>query len=161
MTLGKGADIITYKMLFTKGEYIMTKKEALEKIGFIVTTTSGGSMRPLFRHKRDNAVIVRPQCEPKKNDVALFIFKDEYVLHRIIKVKDDYYITRGDNCAHTETVLKSEVIGVLESFTRNGRSYNCKSSFSYRLYCRLWAFLTPFRIAFYKIRDKIVYLMKR
>ena len=88
----------------------MSIEEGLKKNGYHASTTSGYSMYPLLRDRRDN-IVVRP-CSGrlKKYDVPLYKRGNEYVLHRIIKVLPDGYVICGDNCINKEYNIKDENI---------------------------------------------------
>lgn len=124
----------------------------LEKHGFYASNTLGVSMRPLFKTHRDVIVVKRPEGELKKYDVALYVSpRGKYILHRVVKVKEDEYLIRGDNTYMIEHVPKDSVIGVLVKFNRRGKSHTTEE-FSYRLYSRFWNFIYPIRFVFHKIR---------
>lgn len=117
----------------------------LEKHGTYASTTSGVSMEPLFRTRRDMVIIEKPKGELKKYDVALYrLLSGKYVLHRVIKVKPNEYIIRGDNTYIKEHVSKDRVIGVLTGFNRKGKSHSV-NDLSYRVYSRVWNFIYPLR----------------
>ena len=102
-------------------------------------------MRPLFKTHRDVVVISSPKGELRKYDVALYPRWDgRCVLHRVVGVKDDVYLIRGDNTYKLERVPKSRVIGVMTAFNRKGKQYDL-SEFSYRFYSRFWNFIYPIR----------------
>ena len=115
----------------------------LEKDGVYVSTTSGVSMYPMLRDRRDTVIIQPPLERLKKYDVALFHRGDKYVLHRVIKVMPDSYIIRGDNCIATEHVKDSDVIGKLVQFYRADREKNM-NSIGYKLYSRFIVLVHPF-----------------
>ena len=119
-------------------------EEQLLKYGSYATNTVGVSMKPLFKTKRDVVIIKKPDGELKKYDVALYPRGDKYVLHRVIKVRDDDYVIRGDNTFSKEYIKKSDVIGVLYAFNRKGRRHDV-SEFGYKFYSRFWNFLYPIR----------------
>lgn len=132
-------------------EYSSIKNE-LETQGFYVCRSYGVSMQPLFKTHRDVIVLESPKRELKKYDVVLYgVGDDEYFLHRIIKVTPDHYLIRGDNTFVIERVKKESVIGVLISYTRNGKKHSV-SDFSYKLYSRVWNFIYPFRFILRKSR---------
>ncbi len=119
----------------------------LEKHGTYASTTSGVSMEPLFRTRRDMVIIEKPKGELKKYDVALYRDRrGKYILHRVIKVKPNEYIIRGDNTYIKEHVPKDRVIGVLTGFNRKGKSHSATDR-SYRVYSRVWNFIYPLRYA--------------
>ena len=128
-------------------------EDELSKHGVYASTTSGVSMRPLFRTGRDMVIISKPTGEEKKYDVVLY--RDghgKYILHRIIAVKDSFYIIRGDNTYVRERVHKSRIIGVLTEFNRRGKRGSV-DSFGFKLYSRVWNFLyLPRAAAYYILR---------
>ena len=117
----------------------------LEKYGVYASNTKGVSMEPLFRTNRDMVVISRPVGELRKYDVALYRSPaGKYILHRIVGVKDDVYLIRGDNTYTLERVPKQAVIGVLTEFNRKGRAGKC-TDISYRIYSVVWTSIYPIR----------------
>ena len=120
-------------------------ENCLKTEGCYVSLTSGVSMRPLFKTHRDVVVISSPKEELRKYDVALYPRGDgRYVLHRVVGVKDDVYLIRGDNTYKIERVPKSLVVGVMTAFNRKGKQYDL-SEFSYKFYSRFWNFIYPVR----------------
>ncbi len=131
---------------------LLSAEQVLADKGFFVTTTSGVSMLPLFRDRRDR-IVVKPVSERlKKYDVPLYRRGDKLVLHRIIKVKEDHYIIRGDNCIEREIVKDERIVGVLSEFYRNDKHYTVED-FGYKLYSRLWVFISPAIIFCKKIKS--------
>jgi hypothetical protein len=109
-------------------------------------------MRPLFRTNRDMVILKRPESPLVKYDVVLYkLPSGRYVLHRIIGVKDDVYIIRGDNTFTLELVPRSEILAVLTEFNRKGRRVSI-DNFGYRVYSRVWNFIYPLRFICHKMR---------
>ena len=120
----------------------MSIEEGLKKNGYHASTTSGYSMYPLLRDRRDN-IVVRP-CSGrlKKYDVPLYKRGNEYVLHRIIKVLPDGYVICGDNCINKEYNIKDEnILGVLTEVYRNNKKINM-DGLPYKIYVRMCRFFT-------------------
>lgn len=116
----------------------------------VILTTTGTSMLPLLRHRRDRVCLIKPQEQPlKKYDLPLFIRDDgKYILHRIVEVTPDGYGVAGDNqCVIEFPVRHSQVIGVVKGFWRGGGYISC-DGFLYRVYCRLWVSAFPVRRLF-------------
>ena len=123
----------------------------LDKHGTYASTTSGVSMEPLFRTRRDMVIIAKPEGELKKYDVALYRDRrGKYILHRVIRVKENEYIIRGDNTYKPEHIAKTRIIGVLTGFNRKGKSYSVTDR-SYRAYARIWNFIYPARYVFHGV----------
>ena len=139
-----------------EGEALSTLERELSENGIYASVTSGTSMQPLFRTHRDVVVIARPCGEIKRYDVVLYKAADtgKYILHRVLRVREHFYVVRGDNTYIQECVPKSEILGVLISFTRKGKSRTVKSA-GYILYSRIWCFIYPFRLAYAFLRRRI------
>lgn len=126
-------------------------EDELNSSGIFASTTSGVSMEPLFRTHRDVVIIARPEGELKKYDVALYRTRaGKYVLHRVVKVKADEYLIRGDNTYSIERVAKDRIIGVLVEFNRKGKKHKCTDR-SYIIYSRVWNFIYPLRFVIHHI----------
>lgn len=120
-------------------------EEVLEQKGVYVSTTAGVSMYPLLRHRRDTIVIRPVTGRLKKYDVPLYRRGNDYVLHRIVKVKPDSYVICGDNCLRREYGITDEqIIGVLSGVVRGEQTIDL-NGWKYRLYCRVWVALYPVR----------------
>ena len=94
-------------------------------------------MRPLIRQGKDAVVIGKPAGRLKKYDVALYKSGDKYLLHRVLEVRDGYYITAGDNNTFLEKIPDERVIGVMTELNRGGKPYDL-NSFKYRFYVKNW-----------------------
>ena len=110
-------------------------EENLAQNGVHVSTTSGYSMYPMLRDRRDRVVILPVDGKRlKRYDLPLYKRPNgKYVLHRILRVKEDHYIIRGDNTYQLERVPFDWVIGYVDEFYRNGKHVSAASR-SYRLY---------------------------
>ena len=114
-------------------------KEILEKTGKYTGLTTGTSMRPIIHQHRDNIIVVKPTGRLKKYDVPVFQAKNgKYIMHRIIEVYDDHYITMGDNRRDREYVTDDMICGVLVGFYKDGKKYiYCQNSKAYKLYSKI------------------------
>ena len=114
------------------------KRRVLEEVGAYVSTPSGRSMRPMLRGEKDNILVEKPTGRLKKFDVALYARRDgTSVLHRVVRVRENDYGMRGDNCDYTEYgVTDEDLIGVLTGFWRGDRFIPVTQR-RYRLYVRL------------------------
>ncbi len=126
--------------------------DILKRDGFLVYKTRGVSMRPLFKENRD-LVTIRPfEGTLKKYDVPLYRRRDRrFTLHRIIAVRDNDYVIRGDNTFVKEYVPRSDVVGVLTEFKRKGKNHTVDET-GYRVYVRVWHFIYPLRWVLHKLR---------
>ncbi|MBE6583834.1 MAG: hypothetical protein E7649_02455 [Ruminococcaceae bacterium] len=135
----------------------------IEKIlgeqGVYVSTTSGVSMVPMLRDRRDTIVIKPAKERLKKYDVALYRRGDSYVLHRVIKVLPDSYVIRGDNCIKKEFgITDADILGKLVEFYRKDKRVDM-NKLSYRAYCVMICAAHPF--VSLKLRLKFLFARKR
>ena len=121
--------------------------------GYYVSTTVGWSMYPMLRNRRDRIVLLPKGSDRlKKFDLPLYRRPDgKYILHRIIGVRSDCYVIRGDNTYVKEYVPEEWIIGYVSEFYREDRHVLVSSKF-YRLYAVVWNFIYPIRRLFVSAR---------
>ncbi|MBQ9132521.1 MAG: S24/S26 family peptidase [Clostridia bacterium] len=121
-------------------------EQHLREQGFYVSTTVGMSMWPMLKNRRDR-IVIRPVGDRPlgRLDVPLYRRPDgKYVLHRILRVKEDHFVIRGDNTYALERVPKDWVIGYLAEFYRKGKHVKVDSR-AYRCYAAVWQGIYPVR----------------
>ena len=124
------------------------KLSIIRQKGFYLSTPSGTSMLPMLAGGVDQAVIVALPGKAKKGDVLLYEDKDgQNVLHRVIKVKSDGYLLRGDNRYYAEFVPFDRVIAILSSYFKGEKQIDCKKSLRYRFYSQRRMLTYPMRRA--------------
>lgn len=137
--------------------------KALESTKEIAVATSGSSMLPLLKGGRDIAVVKKAEGKIKKNDVVLYKSpsKNRYLLHRVIRVKGDTLVIRGDNNIFCEYgITKTDIKGVMTGFYRDG-VYHALSGFLYNLYVfSLKVFIYPAKRVIIQIKIRAQRLMK-
>ncbi len=125
-------------------------REAFERDpdAVVALTTSGTSMYPMLRDRKDVVYLKKLSAPPKKYDVVLFQ-RDSgaYVLHRIVRVEPDgTCVFCGDNQTVFERVPNpDQLVAVATSFKRGRFQIDCRKSISYYLYSRLWPKTRLFR----------------
>ena len=136
-------------------------EEELEKNGSLVYTNKGRSMMPLLRQDRDLMVIEKKGPERcKKYDAVLFKRGNRYVMHRILKVREnDYYIV-GDNCRKGEYVREEQILGVLRQVVRDGKTISVEDP-AYLRYVHLWCDAYPLRAGLFFVRDGVRHVGSR
>ena len=117
-------------------------------------------MRPMLRENRDLVVIVPPVSRLQKFDVAFYRRGEQYVLHRVIGSEDGYYRIRGDNTFSAERVPDKDVIGVLTSFRRKGKTHAVTEP-GYRFYARFWNAIYPLRWLWHQFRRGLIRLARK
>ena len=133
-----------------------TFDEIIERDGRLIYTNKGDSMLPLIKEGRDLLVIEKTNGRPLyKRDTG------QYVLHRIVKVRQNDYVICGDNRANMEYgITDRHIIGVLTAVIRNGKELSVNST-KYKLYVYLWYLLFPFRFVFIKAQNLIRRIKKK
>ncbi len=128
----------------------MTFEEVLEREGRLVYTNVGISMLPLLRQGKDLFVVEKRGPERlRAGDVVLYRRPpNQYVLHRIVKVRERDYVILGDNCVNREYGITDEdILGVLTGFVREGK-HHIVTEKGYRLYSFLMVRGADVRIFF-------------
>lgn len=137
-------------------------EDVIEDQSFYVGTTSGVSMYPMLRHRRDTIIVGPVEGKLKKYDVPVYKSDGKYIMHRVIKVMPDHYIIRGDNCINKEYVTQDMIIGKLDEFYRNPKDVSSDkmrdvkpvrmNGWKYKLYSRIWVKIFPIRLMYKKVR---------
>lgn len=140
-----------------------TFEEELARAGELVYTNVGTSMLPLLRQNRD-LMIIRSK-EPgrcRKYDAVLYKrHSGQYVLHRILKVRDKDYVICGDHCYRREYgITEEQIFGVLRGVERDGRQWSV-TDWKYRIYVHLWCDFFPIRAMILWTKEKLRHMRRR
>ncbi len=140
-----------------------TYKDHLEKYGTLTYRNVGISMMPLLKQGRDIFTVTKKTSERcKKYDVVLYKRPpQQFVLHRVIKVRENDYIILGDNCINKEYgITDNDIIGVMTEFVRKGKKITVNNRI-YRFYSFIWVNFADIRIFFKKVKFKIKGIFKK
>ena len=132
-------------------DHSLSIEDELLTHGSYASNTLGPSMRPLFKTHRDVVVMQPLDREIKKYDIVLYKDPRGYILHRVVKIKGNTLVIRGDNTFKPEFVEKERIIARVVSFNRKGKRHTVNDR-GYRLYVRFWNFIYPVRFVLRKIR---------
>lgn len=140
-----------------------TYEKELERHGSFTFTNVGTSMMPLLRQNKDLFVIEKKTGKGcKKYDAVLFKRANgQYVLHRILKVREKDYVLCGDHQFHREYgVTDDQILGVMRAVIRDGVTISVTDK-KYQMYVHLWCDFFYIRAAIlwmkmfpYRIRRK-------
>lgn len=118
-----------------------TIEEELERQDYILLQTTGISMEPLLHNRRSSVVIQKAPPTLKKYDVVLFrrAATEEYVLHRVLKVRENDYLICGDNGIYKEPVSRERILGIMTGFypDEDSKLVPCEDK-EYRKYLRMF-----------------------
>ncbi len=133
---------------------ISSFEEQLKKNGTLVYYNVGDSMMPLLKENRDLMVLSVPSGQIRKYDAILYKRESgQYVMHRVVGIRNDGYVLCGDNRYIKEYGVKQEqVLAVLTSVLRKGKEIST-DSLQYRLYVHLWCDFFPIRAAVLRVID--------
>lgn len=100
-------------------------EDVLDKDGELYFTNVGFSMYPLIRQREDILYIIKTDIY-HKGDIVLYKYNDKYILHRIIKIKDNNIVTAGDyNYFIDKKIDRSLLLGkLIEIRKKDGRVIN-------------------------------------
>ena len=129
-------------------------EDLLARDGKLVYKIKGVSMEPMLRQDRDLVIIRVPASRLKKYDVALYKRGSSYVLHRVIAVREDRYLIRGDNTYVLEHVPKRNVIGIVTHILR-GEKVIEMSDPAYQTYVASLNRIYPLRKKLWQLRRSI------
>lgn len=105
----------------------------------------GVSMLPMLRQGKDAVEIAPLPPRLKKYDLPVYRYPSgKYVMHRVVEVRDEYYVCLGDNTWEYERITPEQLIGVVSAFKRGDRRVSVDAP-GYRLYCRVWVAIFPVR----------------
>ncbi len=122
--------------------------------------TVGVSMQPLLYERQTHTTVI-PLCSAQKGDLLLYVRPSgALVLHRCMRLDDDYYYMRGDNTYGLERICKAQAIGIATNIYRKGKSFALRSHRPYRVYVRLWNLIYPIRWLLWKCRRTARRLLK-
>lgn len=137
-------------------------EEQLDRHGSFTFRNTGVSMMPLLKQGRDLFTVRKKQDGERaaEYDVVLYRRGEQYVLHRVLELKEDGYIIRGDNCLFNEDVKENQVIGIMTGYVRKGKSFSTDSP-EFAAYTKRMLMLSPVRIAYGRAKLKIKRTFKR
>ena len=103
-------------------EYVSVLKEMVEQGMEVSMTVSGTSMEPFLIHNRDRIYFQKPNGPIKKGDMVFYRRKSgAYVMHRVMRVKNNQYYLAGDHQTFIEGPIEvTQIFAKLVSVERAG-----------------------------------------
>ena len=139
-------------------------ENVLDEIGFIAHPIKGISMMPMLNQHKDTVYIVAVRGEDrgrlKKHDIPLYRRPNgQYVLHRILAVKKDHYIIRGDNLVTLEYIPFDWILGKTELYYKDGVEHDLSNS-EYLAYVNKITRLWRVKALYYRVRRIVGRIIK-
>lgn len=134
-----------------------TYETYLNETGRLIGPFKGTSMLPMLRQGKDVFIVEKSGTDRcKRGDVVLYRRPpDQYVLHRIIAVRESDYVILGDNCIAREYgITDADILGVMTGFIRNGKEHSVHE-FGYRAYCAIWMRTRALRVGWLRLKGAV------
>ena len=105
----------------------------------------GFSMLPMLRQGIDRVELAPLPEKLEKYDLPVYQYPSgKVVMHRVVDVKQDHYICRGDNTYSDEYITEDMLIGKVTAFLRGEKRIEVTDPV-YRWYARCWVAIYPVR----------------
>lgn len=111
-------------------------KQRLKTDDFVISNINGNSMSPFLNEHSDRVVVSRVNRDIHLYDVVLYEVNNKYILHRVIGIKDDEYVIRGDNRILEEHIQKDKIIGILIAYYSNDEYVEINDDINLKWYKR-------------------------
>ena len=100
-------------------------EQVLQQTGALLRPVQGDSMMPLLDQRTDLVKVIPCGQRLKPHDLPLYRRPSgELVLHRIVKVRRNHYLIRGDNRIYYEKVPFDWVVGLAVGRLRNDEYFD-------------------------------------
>ena len=139
---------------FNNSEFLPEVVKMLNERHTVTLRLRGFSMRPFLEDGRDQALLTKLVTIKKGDAVLAEVTPGHYVLHRIISIKGENVVLRGDGNIEVERCSLADIKGFAIGFYRNGRTKLDRTNvLKWRFYSLGWTTLFPLRrylLAFYR-----------
>lgn len=119
-------------------------KDKLDDGGEVVFTLTGNSMLPFMKDGKTTVTIKKVENKLKRGDIVFYRVNNQYILHRILRVKKNYVIICGDGLNRLEFVEEKNIFAVLVRFQNDSKVIDINNKW-YRFKAKLWMLLRPIR----------------
>jgi len=119
----------------------------------------GTSMYPTLLNGKHKVVLVSYRREYLKvGIIALFVYKEKHILHRLVSIKENQLIFQGDNQPNIrEYIEEKDIVGIVEYIiSSTGKITDCKKQLFF-IKNRLWRPIYQYHLLFIgKIKNLFV-----
>ena len=133
-------------------EYVTVLKEMVEQGMEVSTTIFGASMEPFLKDKRDRIYFRKTEETIQKGDMVFFQRNTgEYVMHRVMQVRNHQYYMAGDHQTFLEGPIEAtQIFAKVVSVERAG-IWLTEEDRIWKFYANWWRRLFWLR----KVRNKL------
>lgn len=150
------------KKQVTMEELMPLFREQLESGRKIQFAPAGISMRPMLEHKVDQVFLEKATKDNvKKWDVVLFKADNgAYILHRVISLNENGFVTRGDNnYGNDKWQPYDALLGKVYKYEHKGKMHEI-GAFSYKVYVVFWMMSFGIRKLMMRLKNKLKSIIK-
>lgn len=120
-------------------EYMAVLEDMVGQGLEVTLNVSGTSMEPFLVHKRDTVYLGAPTRPLRAGDVVCYRRRNgQYVMHRIMKRRENQFFLAGDHQTTLEGPVEQEqIFAVMLSVNRNGR-WITENDGIWKYYASVW-----------------------
>ncbi len=141
------------RMLANRDFFDMTKT-LLDEGHSVSLTVKGHSMWPFYKNGITRVILKRDD-DYRKGDVILFEKAGRYVLHRLIRIDGDVFITRGDNNPKEESLTRDRVHARVKLYGDAHHKHEPRNPIR-RMNVALWRLIRPLWFFLRRLKQKWV-----
>lgn len=97
-------------IIFGKIKMIFSHDDNFEIFGYYLFNVDTGSMEPTIMH--NDIIVVKKDADFSENDIVTFKKDKSYITHRVVRIRGNNVVTKGDaNNTEDVAIKKEDVIG--------------------------------------------------
>lgn len=145
---------------FVNADFIPEIIKLLNEGHTVTLQLRGYSMRPFLEDGRDKALLIKSKNPHLGAPVLAEVSPGHYVLHRIISMKGEDVVLRGDGNIGVERCKLSDIKGEAIGFYRKGRkSIDKTNGLKWCTYSFFWTILFPIRRYLLAVHRRLIHLL--
>lgn len=138
-------------------EYVSALRELTEAGQEVSIVIAGNSMSPFMVHERDKICFKKPNRPLKKGDMVFYQRDNgQFIMHRILKVKDGCYDIVGDAQIDIEKDIRDDqIFAIVTKVCRKGKWIG-PGDLWWNFFEKIWINLVPYRKKIMAVYAKIM-----
>lgn len=138
-------------------EYISALRELTEAGQEVSIVIAGNSMSPFMVHERDKICFKKPDRPLKKGDMVFYQRDNgQFIMHRILRVRDGCYDIVGDAQIDIEKEIRDDqIFAIVTKVCRKGKWIG-PGDLWWNFFEKIWINLVPYRKKIMAIYAKIM-----
>ena len=138
-------------------EYISALRELTEAGQEVSIVIAGNSMSPFMVHERDKICFKKPDRPLKKGDMVFYQRDNgQFIMHRILRVRDGCYDIVGDAQIDIEKEIRDDqIFAIVTKVCRKGKWIG-PGDLWWNFFEKIWINLVPYRKKIMAVYAKIM-----